>query len=73
VKLLISEERLKPRTNWSVWLKVTLGGVIESYSKFELHAVVKFLQAEAVSQSEVHRRPASVYGQNVFSRNEVSV
>jgi hypothetical protein len=39
--------------------------VIENYSKFEAHAVVQFLQAQGVSQSEIHRRLVSV-----FSRKE---
>jgi hypothetical protein len=47
--------------------------VIENYSKFEVRTVVRFLQAEGVSQSKIHRRLMSVYGQNVFSRKEVSV
>jgi transposase len=50
-----------------------MAGVIENYSKFEVYAVARFLQAEGVSQSEIHRRLVSVYGQNVFSRKEVSV
>jgi hypothetical protein len=50
-----------------------MAGVIENYSKFEVRAVVRFLQADGVSQSEVHLRLVSVYGQNVFSRKEVSV
>jgi hypothetical protein len=50
-----------------------MASVIENYSKFEVRGVVRFLQAEGVSQSEIHRRLVSVYGQNVFSQNEVSV
>jgi hypothetical protein len=42
-----------------------------NYSKFEVREVVRFLQAEEVSQSEIYRRLASVYGQKVFSRKEV--
>jgi hypothetical protein len=33
--------------------------------------VVIFFQAEGVSESEIHRRLASIYGQKVFSRKEV--
>jgi hypothetical protein len=29
-----------------------MANVIENYSKFEIHVVVRFLQAEGVSQSE---------------------
>jgi transposase len=50
-----------------------MAGVIENYSKFEVRAVVRFLHAEGVSQSEIHHRLVSVYGQNVFSRKEVAV
>jgi hypothetical protein len=50
-----------------------MAGVTENYSKFEVHAVVRFLQAEGVCQSESHCRLVSVYGQNVFSRKEVSL
>jgi hypothetical protein len=48
-------------------------GVTENYSKFEVRAVVRFLQSEGLSQSEIHRRTVSVYGQNIFKRKEVSV
>jgi hypothetical protein len=48
-----------------------MAGVIESYFKFEVRAVVRFLQAERVSQGEIHRRLESVSGQNVSSRKEV--
>jgi hypothetical protein len=47
--------------------------VIENYSKFEVHTVVRFLHVEGVSQSEIHCKLVSVYGQNVFSRKEVAV
>jgi hypothetical protein len=47
-------------------------GVIENYSKSEVRAVVRFLQAEGVSEREIHRRLVSVYGQNVFIRKELS-
>jgi hypothetical protein len=35
--------------------------------------VVRFLQVEGMSLGEIHCRQVSVYGQNVFSRKEVSV
>jgi hypothetical protein len=50
-----------------------MADVIENDSKFEVHAVVRFYQAEGVSQSEIHRRLVSVYDQNVFSGKEVFV
>jgi hypothetical protein len=50
-----------------------MAGVIENYSKVEVRAVVRFLQAEGVSQSKIHHMLVSVYGQNVFSRKEVFV
>jgi hypothetical protein len=50
-----------------------MAGVIENYFKFEVGAVVRFLQAEEVSQSEIHRRLVSVCCNNVFSRKEMSV
>jgi hypothetical protein len=50
-----------------------MAGMMENYLKFEVHAVVRFLQAEGVSQTKIHRRLVSVYGQNVFSQKEVSV
>jgi hypothetical protein len=43
-----------------------MAGVIENYSKFEAHAVVRLFQTEGVS--EIHRSLVSVYGQNVFSQ-----
>jgi hypothetical protein len=39
-----------------------MAGGIENCSKFEVCVVVRFLQAE-VSQSEIHHRLVSVYGQ----------
>jgi hypothetical protein len=50
-----------------------MAGAFENYSKFEVSMVVRFLQAEGMSQSKIHRRLVSVYGQNVFSLKEVSV
>jgi histone-lysine N-methyltransferase SETMAR len=47
--------------------------VIENYSKSEVRAVVRLLQAEGVSESKIHRRLVSVYGQNLFNRKEPSV
>jgi hypothetical protein len=47
-----------------------MAGVIENYSKFEVRTVVRFLQAGGVSQSEIHRRLVSVYGQNVFGQRK---
>jgi hypothetical protein len=32
--------------------------------------VVRFLQAEGVSHSDVHRKSVSVYGDNVFSERK---
>jgi hypothetical protein len=46
--------------------------VIENNSKFEVRAVVIFLQAEGVSQNKSHSKLVSVYGQKVFSQKEVS-
>jgi hypothetical protein len=50
-----------------------MADVIENYYKFEVRAVVRFLQAEGVSQRKLHREIESVYGDKVFSRKEVSV
>jgi hypothetical protein len=50
-----------------------MADVTENYSKFEVRAVVRFLQAERMSQSEIHRRLVSVYGQNVLSWKEECV
>lgn len=47
--------------------------VIAEYSKCEVRAVIRFLQAEGVNQSEIHRRLEGVYGPKVLSRKEVSV
>jgi hypothetical protein len=41
--------------------------------KIEDRAVVRPSRAEGLSESEIRRGLASVYGQNVFSRNEVFV
>jgi hypothetical protein len=41
--------------------------LIENYSEFEVRAVVRFLQAEGVSENEIHCRLVSVYAENVFS------
>jgi hypothetical protein len=50
-----------------------MASVVKYYSKFEICTVVRFLQAEGVSQSKIHHRLVSVYNQNVFSLKEVSV
>jgi hypothetical protein len=50
-----------------------MAGATENYSKPEVHTVVRFLQAQGASVSEIHRGSASVYGQNVFSQQQVSV
>jgi hypothetical protein len=50
-----------------------MAGVIENCSKSEVIAVVRFLQAEGMGASEIQRRSVSVYGQNVSSREKVSV
>jgi hypothetical protein len=44
-----------------------MAGMIENYSKFEVRAVVRFLQAEGESHGKIHRWLASIYGHNVFS------
>jgi hypothetical protein len=50
-----------------------MAGKTQNDSKFEVRAVVKFLQAEGVRRSETHRRSESVCDQNVFIRKGVSV
>jgi hypothetical protein len=50
-----------------------MAGMIENYFNFEDHAVVRFLQAEGVSQNKIHSRLLSAYGQNVSSRWRLSV
>jgi hypothetical protein len=47
-----------------------MAGVIENYFKFEVYAVVRFLQA-GVTHSEIYGKLVSVYGHNVFSQKEV--
>jgi hypothetical protein len=47
--------------------------VIEYYSKFDVRVVVRFLQAEGISQSDINCRVVSVYVQNILSKKEVSV
>ncbi|KAF2889099.1 hypothetical protein ILUMI_17074 [Ignelater luminosus] len=47
--------------------------VIAAYSKCEVHEVIRYLQAEGVNQTEIHRRLHGVYGPNVLSQKEVSV
>jgi hypothetical protein len=42
-----------------------MASVIEHYSKFEVCAVVSFLQAQGVSQSKIHRMLVSVYDRSV--------
>jgi hypothetical protein len=44
-----------------------MDSVAENYSKSEVHTVVRFLQAEGASQSEIHRGLVSIYGQSFFS------
>jgi hypothetical protein len=39
-----------------------MAGVSENYSKPEARAVVRILQAEGVSQNEIHCRSMSVHG-----------
>jgi hypothetical protein len=50
-----------------------MASVVEHFSKLEVRTVVRFLQAEEVSQSEIHCRLMSVHVQNIFSQKEVSV
>jgi hypothetical protein len=47
----IHVSKLYKRTKWPV---------IENYSKFEVCKVVRLLQAEGLSESEIHRRLGSV-------------
>jgi hypothetical protein len=39
-----------------------MASVMENYSKFEVNAVVRLLQAEGQSQSDMHQRLVSVKG-----------
>jgi beta-phosphoglucomutase-like phosphatase (HAD superfamily) len=48
-----------------------MSGVIVNYSKFVVRALVRFLQAEGVSLSEIHCRSANGYGHNISRRIEV--
>jgi hypothetical protein len=50
-----------------------MASVIENYSKFEVCVVNIFLQAEGVSQNEIHHSLVNVYGQKVCNRKEVSM
>jgi hypothetical protein len=50
-----------------------MASVAENCSKFEVRAVVRFLQAEGVHESKINCRLVSVYGQNVFHQKEVPV
>jgi hypothetical protein len=50
-----------------------MAGVTENYSKYEVREMIRFLQVEGASHSEIHRRLVSDYGQKSFSRKEVSV
>jgi hypothetical protein len=50
-----------------------MASVIENYSKFEVLAVGRFLQAEGVNQSEICLSFLSVYDQKTFSWEEVYV
>jgi hypothetical protein len=50
-----------------------MASVIENYSKFEVYVVNIFLQAEGVSQNEIHRNLVNGYGQKLSNQNEVSV
>jgi hypothetical protein len=47
--------------------------VIEYNSMFGVDAVVRFLQAEGMSQSEIHLRLANTYERKFFSRKEMLV
>jgi hypothetical protein len=49
-----------------------MAGVIENYSKSEVRAVVRLLQA-GVSQSDIHHSVVSVHGSNIFNRKEESM
>jgi hypothetical protein len=50
-----------------------MAGVIVNYSEFEFRTVVRFLHAEGLSQSEIHHRLLSVYGQRFFSGSVCTV
>jgi hypothetical protein len=47
--------------------------VFEDYLEFQVHDMVRFLQAEGWSMSEIHSRLASVDGQEVIGRQESSL
>jgi hypothetical protein len=48
-----------------------MAGLIENYSKIEVRALVRFLQVEGVSQSEIYRRLVSDYAPKVFKKVSV--
>jgi len=54
-----------------VWHAKKMVGKIETYSKLEVRAVIRFLQAIGTSQSDIHRRLVTVYDEGVLSRKEV--
>ncbi|GBN93861.1 hypothetical protein AVEN_5632-1 [Araneus ventricosus] len=50
-----------------------MGYLIAEYATFEVRAVIRFLQAGGVNQSEIHCLLQGVYGLNVLSRKETNV
>jgi hypothetical protein len=47
-----------------------MAGATEIYSKFQVRAMVRSLQAEEVSQSEIHGRSLIGYGQRISAERQ---
>lgn len=50
-----------------------MAGVVQRYSKFKVWAVIRFSQAEGVTQGDIHLRLVKVDVQNVLNRKDVCV
>ncbi|KAK3803875.1 hypothetical protein RRG08_029467 [Elysia crispata] len=58
----------------SVYLKQTIlkmAAHLETWSKEEIRAVIRFLNAKSLNPTEIHKELQSVYGEHVISRTQV--
>ena len=44
---------------------------LETWSKEEIRAVIRFLNAKSLNPTEIHKELQSVYGEHVISRTQV--
>ena len=48
-----------------------MAAYLETWSKEEIRAVIRFLNAKSLNPTEIHKELQSVYGEHVISRSQV--